>query len=193
MFLYEAEIDQGKAWKGIRPLMPIIFFLSLPFVVIASLFKDVFKDYGANGDQACCWVRKEYSTRTFLRVYPNRIEVNSPSCRLFGLFGCGSWDSDNVRSFQFDRGAFGFRRVNAGVISYLCCLWPVYGWTMARQRCQCNGPPWHGTFLTRVRSSCKCTIRFSNDNLDLCFCQRWLVVRGVVSTNIERFYVCLIS
>jgi hypothetical protein len=64
---------------------------------------------------------------------------------------------------------------------------------MARQRCQCNGPPWHGTFLTRVRSSCKCTIRFSNDNLDLCFCQRWLVVRGVVSTNIERFYVCLVS
>jgi hypothetical protein len=191
ILLYEAEIDQGKAWRGIRLLMPIMLVLSLPFVVIASLCKTALKDYGTNGDESCCWLRKEYSTRTFLRIYSNRIEVNTPSCRIFGLFGCGSWNSDSVINNQFDRGAFGFRRVNAGVISYLCCLWPVYGWTMARQRCQCNGPPWHGTFMTRVRSSCRYTTRFPNDHLNLCFSQRWLVVRGVVSTNIYRFHVCL--
>jgi len=38
--------------------------------------------------------------------------------------------------------AFGFRRVKAGVFSYLCGIWPVYGETLARQRCQCNGSLW---------------------------------------------------
>lgn len=32
-------------------------------------------------DEICCWVRKEYSTRTFLRVYSNRIETNNPGLR----------------------------------------------------------------------------------------------------------------
>lgn len=193
MLLYEAEIDQAKSWKGIRLLMPIIGFFSIVCVTLAALFQSVIRDYGTNVDQACCWLRKEYSTRTFLRVYPNRIEENSPSCRLFGMCGCGSWDSDNVRTYQFDRGAFGFHRVNVGLISYLCCIWPVYGWSMARQRCQCNGPLWHGTFMTRVRFSCRCITRSPTDNVHLCSSQRWLVVRRVVSTNIERFHVCLVS
>lgn len=31
-------------------------------------------------------------------------------------------------------------------INYLCCIWPVYGETLARQRCQCNGPLWNRMF-----------------------------------------------
>jgi hypothetical protein len=43
----------------------------------------------------------------------------------------------------FDRGAFGFQKVRCLTIDYLCCIWPVYGETVARQRCECNGPLWN--------------------------------------------------
>jgi hypothetical protein len=43
-------------------------------------------------DEIVCWLRKEYSTRTFFRVYPNRIEFNVPRMRIpFGLLGCGEY------------------------------------------------------------------------------------------------------
>ena len=94
---------------------------------------------------ACCWTRKEYSTRTFYRVYPNRIELNNPYVRFpWGFCGCGSWNADAVLAHPFDRGAFGFRKVKYGVINYLCLIWPVYGDAVARQRCPCNGPLWRG-------------------------------------------------
>jgi len=93
-------------------------------------------------DESLCWLRKEYSTRTWFRVYPNRIEVNYPKVRFFGCLGCGSWNGDQITSHPFDRGAFGFRPVRCGVRNYLCCIWNVYGGDMARQRCQCNGSLW---------------------------------------------------
>ena len=93
-------------------------------------------------DESICWLRKEYSTRTWFRVYPNRIEVNYPKVRFFGCLGCGSWNGDQITSHQFDRGAFGFRNVRCGVRDYLCCIWNVYGGVVARQRCQCNGSLW---------------------------------------------------
>lgn len=71
-------------------------------------------------------------------MYPNRIEVNYPNLRFFGLCGCGSWASDAIVSHPFDRGAFGFRPVRWGIRSLLCATWPVYGGVVARQRCQCN-------------------------------------------------------
>ena len=75
-------------------------------------------------------------------MYPNRIEVNYPNLRFFGLCGCGSWASDAIVSHPFDRGAFGFRPVRWGIRSLLCATWPVYGGVVARQRCQCNGSLW---------------------------------------------------
>ena len=68
--------------------------------------------------------------------------ISIVSKRLFGVCGCGSWAADNILSHPFDRGAFGFRPVRCGIIAYLCCTWPVYGQTVARQRCQCNGSLW---------------------------------------------------
>lgn len=95
-------------------------------------------------DETVLWLRKEYSTRKFFRVYTNRIEYNEPVVRFpFGYLGCGSWNADEIVTNPFDRGAFGFRRVPACTWERLCCLWPVYGGTVARQRCQCNGPIWN--------------------------------------------------
>lgn len=142
--LYEAEIDQGYGCRGIRPLVPILLIVSIPLAAAVVVLKQVFSSYGFRCDESFQWVRKEYSSRIYYRVYSNRIEVNTPSCRLFGMLGCGSWNTDVIQTHPFDRGAFGFRRVNTLVVSYLCCLWPTYGWTVARQRCQCNGPLWHG-------------------------------------------------
>lgn len=94
-------------------------------------------------DEPFCWLRKEYSTRTYFRVYPNRIEVNNPTLRIpWGLCGCGSWNADTVVSHPYDRGAFGFRSVKCCVSEFLCCIWPVYGGVVARQRCPCNGSLW---------------------------------------------------
>ena len=59
-------------------------------------------------------------------------------------FGCGSWNADVIASHPFDRGAFGFRRIQAGVINKVCGIWPLYGDIVARQRCPCNGPLWAG-------------------------------------------------
>jgi hypothetical protein len=71
--LYEAEIDHGKANRVLRfvwctPMCPLMFYTMKGSVVIPL-------------DEICCWVRKEYSTRSFLRVYSNRIESNSPQLR----------------------------------------------------------------------------------------------------------------
>ncbi|CAB9527964.1 expressed unknown protein [Seminavis robusta] len=137
--LYTAEIDNGKSWDFLRPCLLIIPLW--PWVALQWWL--------ANGceihcDLICCWVRKEYSTRTYYRVYANRIEVNDPRVRFpFGVLGCGSWTADHVLSHPFDRGAFGFHRVRFGVPSLLCCVYPTSGDVVARQRCQCNGPFWY--------------------------------------------------
>jgi hypothetical protein len=139
-------------------------------------------------------VRKEYSTRRWFRVYANRIETNSPHARFpFGYLGCGSWNADDVTTHVFDRGAFGFQKVRCLTIDYLCCIWPVYGETVARQRCQCNGPLWNrmltdcGKFLFfiirmlggRIMSMFLCLVPSLFDNFVCCSLGscRWLVVR----------------
>jgi hypothetical protein len=147
IILYEAEIDQGA---GFRCYRPIFACLCTPWGFIYLLTKGIgsgrlFEDFTC--DQACCWVRKEYSTRTWLRIYANRIELNHPSLRIpFGFLGCGSWNADKIVAHPFDRGAFGFRKVHCCLINYLCCAWPLYGSVVARQRCQCNGPLWNRMF-----------------------------------------------
>lgn len=145
--LYEAELDQGRAWRCLRPsiFVIVIYPLLVPFAAVAYLAKNLFFANGFSADEICCWVRKEFATRDFYRVYSNRIEFNAAVTRIpFGYFGCGSWNADAVLTHPFDRGAFGYRRVSSGVFSYLCCLWPLYGSTVARQRCPCNGPLWDG-------------------------------------------------
>ena len=136
--LYEAEIDHGK---------PFRFYRFLPLCLLTPLGLTYLIPKGAAAitavctcDEACCWLRKEYSTRSFYRVHANRIVFNSPTARLFGCCGCGSWNADNVKTHPFDRGAFGFSSVPCGTIQHLCCCWPLYGGTVARHRCQCNGP-----------------------------------------------------
>lgn len=144
--LYEAEIDQGQAFRCFRPAFAC---LCTPWGIIYLATKGISGRMCAafTCDAACCWVRKEYSTRTFFRIYSNRIEINLPTMRVpFGFLGCGSWVADNILTHPFDRGAFGFRRVHCCVINYLCCAWPVYGGAVARQRCQCNGPVWNRMF-----------------------------------------------
>mmetsp|Transcript_35186 Transcript_35186/g.51673 ORF Transcript_35186/g.51673 Transcript_35186/m.51673 type:complete len:518 (+) Transcript_35186:41-1594(+) len=146
--LYDVEIDQGAAFGCLRP---IILCLAFPPCWVYCIPKVMASGVAAilgyfDCDQACCWVRKEYSTRRFIRVFSNRIEFNQPTCRLWGMFGCGSWNTDNIQTNPFDRGAFGFRPVSSGVSAYLCCLWPVYGGAVARQRCPCNGSLWPRMF-----------------------------------------------
>lgn len=163
--LYEAEIDQGQAWRCLRPALLLIVFFPLlaPFVVLVQSFKNWLFNQGCTCDQIFCWLRKEFSTRSFYRVYANRVEVNAPATRIpFGWFGCGSWSSDLVLTHVFDRGAFGFRRLSCGVGSYLCCCWPMYGETVARQRCQCNGPVWTGGWWCDewLCGMCFCSYRY---------------------------------
>mmetsp|Transcript_27282 Transcript_27282/g.57151 ORF Transcript_27282/g.57151 Transcript_27282/m.57151 type:complete len:488 (-) Transcript_27282:84-1547(-) len=146
LLLYEAEIDNGFGWRCCRPfwwcmIIPWLWPLFLAWVAANGMGK-------ACGfmscDQICCWVRKEYSTRTFFRVYPNRIEVNYPVVRFpFGYFGCGSWNSDVIQTHPFDRGAFGFNRVHCCTLKHCCCICPLFGGVVARHRCQCNGPLWN--------------------------------------------------
>jgi hypothetical protein len=133
VMLYEAEVDQGRGCRGMRPMLCFLTVIALPFAVLYACIKSLVSSYGINCDESCQWIRKEYSTRAWYRVYSNRIESNAPVCRLFGMCGCGSWNGDNIVVNQFDRGAFGFRRVKVGVIHYLCCVWPLYGWAVARQ------------------------------------------------------------
>lgn len=144
--LYSAEFDQGRGMRGIRALLCAITILLFPIAILASIFRTFRDNYGVTCDEACCWLRKEYASRTWLHIYSNRIETNAPQCRFFGWLGCGSWSADQIRYHSFDRGAFGFRRVPGGVAAYFAGIWPVYGWDVARQRCECNGPPWHGGF-----------------------------------------------
>lgn len=139
--LYEADIDQGRAFKAFRPCLLLYLNPYSLVYILSNGVGNVFTGWAC--DQACCWLRKEYSTRTWFRVFPNRIEVNYPTLRIpFGILGCGSWNADVINTHPFDRGAFGFRPVRCGVLSYLCCTWSVYGGTVARQRCQCNGSLW---------------------------------------------------
>lgn len=140
LLLYEAEIDQGHPFRCFN--LGCLCFLWPPFWIYLAThgIKKFARELSC--DEMFFWIRKEYMTRTFFRVYPNRIEVNEPSCRLFGWMGCGSWSADDILVHPFDRGAFGFRAVRCGVRSYLCCNLPVYGGTVARQRCQCNGSLW---------------------------------------------------
>ena len=126
--LYQAELDQGQSWRCIRPFLVtvICYPILLPFIVLTNVVKNLLFSQGCSCDEVCCWVRKEYSTRSFYRVYSNRIEYNVSAARIpFGYFGCGSWNADAVVTNVFDRGAFGFRRVSCGVFSYLCCCWPL--------------------------------------------------------------------
>ena len=142
--LYEAEYDQGVGWRCLRPAWLICIHNLLIWIIavgIANFFKHV------TCDQACCWVRKEYSSRIFFRVYSNRIETNIPYKRWpWGLLGCGSWNTDNIKVHPFDRGAFGFRSSNGKALASLCCLCPVYGGVVLRQRCNCNGSLWPRLF-----------------------------------------------
>ena len=141
--LYEAEIDNGRAWRCVR-FVNVLWICPCAWVYVCSKGLGAMFQY-FTCDEACCWTRKEYSTRTFYRVYPNRIELNNPHVRFpWGFCGCGSWNADAILAHPFDRGAFGFRKVKYGVINYLCLIWPVYGDAVARQRCPCNGPLWRG-------------------------------------------------
>ena len=138
--LYSAEIDQARACRCLRFW---ILLYACPPVWVFYLTYGLGKCFSeCTCDEMVCWLRKEYSTRTFFRVFPNRIETNYPSIRLFGLMGCGSWAADSVIAHPFDRGGFGFRPIKCGIRAYLCCIWPVYGGSVGRQRCQCNGSLW---------------------------------------------------
>jgi hypothetical protein len=74
----------------------IVIFMPYFWVwAVARGLGELFK--GCSCDEVVCWVRKEYSTRNFFRVYPNRIEFNEAKLRIpFGFLGCGSWNSDNI-------------------------------------------------------------------------------------------------
>ena len=125
ILLYEAAIDHGKAFRCFR-------FEYFCFVVPCRSIPQLCSTCPC--DEACLWVRKEYSTRTYFRIYPNRIEVNNSKMRFpFGCLGCGSWNADNIIAHPFDRGAFGFSNVGSATIDFLCCLWPMYGGVVARR------------------------------------------------------------
>ena len=144
VMLYQAEIDHGKALRCLSLECLLIFTPN----GITKIFERM------SCDEPCCWIRKEYSTRTYFRVYPNRIEVNEPSCRFpFGCLGCGSWNGDDIVSHPFDRGAFGFQHVRCGAPASLFCCIPVFGGVVARHRCQCNGPLWNRIFTDCGKSN----------------------------------------
>jgi hypothetical protein len=168
LILYEAEIDQGYGYRCLRlEYCCLLCPWGWLYVLSHGLSKVCVH---CTCDEACCWLRKEYSTRTFFRIYPNRIAVNHPKVRWpWGYLGCGSWNADGVLNHPFDRGAFGFSTVHCGIIDYLLGCWPVYGGTVARHRCQCNGPVWNrmctdcgGCWCDEwVCQICFCTYRYS--------------------------------
>jgi hypothetical protein len=80
VLLYEAEIDHGSAYKKCRP--GYICLLN-PLLLLKSL-KNYFTDFIC--DEVCCWLSKEYSKRTFFRIYSNRIEYNDPVVRYVMVF-----------------------------------------------------------------------------------------------------------
>ena len=147
VMLYQAELDHGKAFR-------FFSFQWLLFIKPPGLIEKM------SCDEMCCWVRKEYSTRTYFRIYPNRIDVNEPTCRCpFGCLGCGSWNGDKIVSHPFDRGAFGFQQVRCGAPASCFCCQPVFGGVVARHRCQCNGPLWN-----RMFTDCGTSLYFSIGN-----------------------------
>jgi len=155
--LYEAEIDHGYSFRGLR-----LSYLCLctPWGLVYLLSKGLSKLLTIFPcDEAFCWVRKEYSTRTFFRIYPNRIGFNHPKVRFpWAYCGCGSWNADQILAHPFDRGAFGFSTVRCFAIDYFCCTWPLYGSSVARHRCACNGPIWN-----RMLTDC-----------GGCWCDEWI-------------------
>ena len=131
--LYEAEMDHGRGFRCLRCEYCLILTpCGLVWLFSRSLFS-LCKMFSC--DEACLWVRKEYSTRTYFRIYPNRIETNYPKVRFpFGYLGCGSWNADNIVAYPFDRGAFGFSHVKSLTCDHLCFTWPVYGGSVARRK-----------------------------------------------------------
>ena len=75
LLLYEAVIDHGYGFRCCRPMYWILllpgFFLTVLTLIATNGIGNVCVYFSC--DQMCCWLRKEYSTRTFFRVYPNRI------------------------------------------------------------------------------------------------------------------------
>lgn len=145
LILYEAEIDHGQAFLCCSAVtLPFELLLAVPSAVCSGLMSSLLT---CPFDQPCCWVRKEYSTRTVFRVYGNRIEINEPKLRIpFGFLGCGSWNGDQIVNHPFDRGAFGFSVVRGYSTEHACLVFPVFGGVVARHRCQCNGPVWNRMF-----------------------------------------------
>jgi hypothetical protein len=142
VILYQSAIDHGKGFRCLRlEFLCLLTPCGLAWLLSSSIMKVCTL---CTCDESCCWLRKEYSTRTYFRIYSNRIEMNNPAVRFpYGYLGCGSWNADAIVAQPFDRGAFGFQYLRTGSIHYLCCCWPVYGGVVVRQRCQCNGPLWN--------------------------------------------------
>jgi hypothetical protein len=142
VILYKAEIDHGKAFRCLRfEYFLLLTPCGLAWLASSSITK-IFTT--CTCDEVCCWLRKEYSTRTYFRIYSNRIEVNEAAVRCpYGLLGCGSWNSDSIVAHPFDRGAFGFSHIRTASVHHLCCCCPVYGGVVGRHRCQCFGPLWN--------------------------------------------------
>ncbi len=122
--LYDAKVDPGTAFRCLRPIYLIYLCPPMWVYMAATGVQDVLKNFTC--DQTCCWVRKEYSSRSYVRIYSNRIELNQPKLRWFGAMGCGSWNTDGITIHLFDRGAFGFRRIPI-TYHHMCCFYPVYG------------------------------------------------------------------
>ena len=102
---YEAEFDQGHAYRCCQPWLAVFFLPAVWVYGAAKGFDYILTGAGCSCDEVVCWLRKEYSTRIFFRVYPNRIEFNSPGIRIpFGILGCGSWNADHITTNPFDRG-----------------------------------------------------------------------------------------
>lgn len=143
LVLYEAEIDHGQAFRCFSTVaLPFDLLVALPSAIYSGL-SSIFSQK-CYFDHPCCWVRKEYSTRSFFRVYGNRVEINEPQIRIpFGFLGCGSWNSDQIVNHPFDRGAFGFSVVRGCSKQHACLVFPICGGNVARHRCQCNGPLWN--------------------------------------------------
>jgi hypothetical protein len=140
ILLYESEIDHGRAYRKCRPML---LCLLNPLVLLHTIVTGSIVQF-CLCDELYCWIQKEYTTRTYIRIYSNRIEYNTPHVRFpFGCCGCGSWTSDNIIVHPFDRGTFGFSIVKFGTLSSLCCYWPTYGTVVGRHRCQCNGSLWN--------------------------------------------------
>ena len=90
VLLYEAEIDHGYGFRFYRPEIALFFCTPYGLAYMATHGCSKVLNY-CTCDQACCWLRKEYSTRRFYRVYPNRIVINEPALRIpYGLCECQS-------------------------------------------------------------------------------------------------------